>query len=167
LSSFLFSSEWHKKKDFIPFGFSKTHKKRAYLPAPLGSVLDASRGAEKKKKKNDGPHYRPFFGFFEIFRSDLRKYVYGVFRLLMQRNGQKRDKKKSMGKDERKKVFFPQLFRPKIFDTYFPRKAFYGVFELPLLRNAQQRWVKTKGGGKKISTFSAKKFLMVFLNSPC
>jgi hypothetical protein len=63
-----------------------------------------------------------------------------------------------MGKDERKKVFFPQLFRPKVFDMYFPQKVFYGVFELPLLRNAQKRWVKTKGKKKKISTFSAKSF---------
>jgi hypothetical protein len=43
-----------------------------------------------------------------------------------------------MGKDERKKVVFSQLFRPKVFDTDFPKK-FYGVFELPLLRNAQKR----------------------------
>jgi hypothetical protein len=75
----------------------------------------------------------------------------------MQRNGQKRDKRNPMGKDERKQVFFPQLFRPKVLDTYFPQKVFYGVFELPLLRNAQKRWVKTKGK-KKISTFSAKGF---------
>jgi hypothetical protein len=65
--------------------------------------------------------------------------------------------KKSMGKDGRKKVFVPQLFRPKVFDMYFPQKLFYGVFELPLLRNAQKRWVKTKGK-KTISTFSAKSF---------
>jgi hypothetical protein len=47
--------------------------------------------------------------------------------------------KKSMGKDDRKKVFFSQLFRPKVFDMGFPQKVFYGVFELPLLRNAQKR----------------------------
>jgi hypothetical protein len=60
-----------------------------------------------------------------------------------------------------KKFFFPvspQLFRPKVFDMYFPKKVFCGVFELPLLRNAQKRWVKTKGGKKKFSTFSAKSF---------
>jgi hypothetical protein len=95
-----------------------------------------------KKKKSDVPTYLPFLRFFEIFRSDFRKYFYGVFGLLMQRNGQKRDKKKSMGKDERKKVFFSQLFRPKVFDMYFPQKVFYGVFELPLLRNAQKRHKK-------------------------
>jgi hypothetical protein len=44
-----------------------------------------------------------------------------------------------MEKDERKKVFFSQLFRPKVFDIDFPQKVLYGVFELPLLRNAQKR----------------------------
>jgi hypothetical protein len=39
----------------------------------------------------------------------------------------------------RKKVFFPQLFRPKVFDMDFPQKVFNGVFELPLLRNARKR----------------------------
>jgi hypothetical protein len=69
----------------------------------------------KKKKKSDVPTYLPFLRFFEIFRSDLRKYFYGVFGLLMQRNGQKRDNKKSMGKDERKKRFFPSTFSAKSF----------------------------------------------------
>jgi hypothetical protein len=49
------------------------------------------RGAEEKKQKSDVPTYLPFLTFFEIFRSDLRKYFNGVFGLLMQRNGQKRD----------------------------------------------------------------------------
>jgi hypothetical protein len=49
----------------------------------------------------------------------------------------KRDKK-SKGKDDRKKVFFSQLFRPKVFDMDFPPKVFGGVFELPLLRNAHK-----------------------------
>jgi hypothetical protein len=51
------------------------------------------QGAPKKKKKNDVPTYLLFLRFFEIFWSDFRKYFYGVFGLLMQRNGQKRDKK--------------------------------------------------------------------------
>jgi hypothetical protein len=84
-----------------------------------------------------------------------------------------------MGKEpkaERKKVFFPQLFRPKVFDMYFPQKVFYGVFELPLLRNAQKRWVKTKGkkqknlnffGQKFLTCAFPKKFFMVFLKPPC
>jgi hypothetical protein len=32
-----------------------------------------------------------------------------------------------MGKDDRKKIFFPQLFRPKVFDMDFPQKVFYIV----------------------------------------
>jgi hypothetical protein len=51
-----------------------------------------TRGAEEKKTKNGGTYLPAFFmRFFEIFRSDFRKYFYGVFGLLMQRNGQKRD----------------------------------------------------------------------------
>jgi hypothetical protein len=60
----------------------------------------------------------------------------------MQRNGQKRDKKKIDGKRRKEKSFFSQLFRPKVFDIDFPQKVFYGVFELPLLRNAQKRHKK-------------------------
>jgi hypothetical protein len=47
--------------------------------------------------------------------------------------------KKRRWEDDRKKVFFSQLFRPKAFDKDLPQKVFYGVFELPLLRNAQKR----------------------------
>jgi hypothetical protein len=47
-------------------------------------------------------------------------------------------------KTKGKKFFFPQLFRPKVFDIGFPQKGFYGVFELPLLRNAQKRHKKKK-----------------------
>jgi hypothetical protein len=71
----------------------------------------------------------------------------------VQRNGQKRDKKQSMGKDDRKKVFFLNLFRPKAAfkasDMYFPKKVFDGVFELPLLRNAQKRHKKKSQIKKK------------------
>jgi hypothetical protein len=74
----------------------------------------------------------------------LENIFYGVFGLLMQRNGQKRYKKKSMGKDGRKKVLFSQLFRPKVFDMDFSQKVFNGVFELPLMRNAQKRHKKKK-----------------------
>ena len=55
-----------------------------------------ARGAEGGKKidvRTYLPTYLPFLRFFEIFRSDFRKYFYGVFGLRMQRNGQKRDKK--------------------------------------------------------------------------
>jgi hypothetical protein len=99
----------------------------------------AYHGAPMKKKKSDVPTYPLFLTFFAIFRSDFRKYFSGVFGFLMQRNGQKRDKNKSMGKDDRKKVFFLNFFCQKVFDMDFPQKVFYGVFELPLLRNAQKR----------------------------
>jgi hypothetical protein len=81
----------------------------------VSTYLQPTRGA-KEKNKTDVPTYLPFLRFFEIFKPDFRKYFYGVLGLLMQRNGQKRYKKKSMGKDGRKKVFFSQLFRPKVFD---------------------------------------------------
>jgi hypothetical protein len=84
------------------------------------------------KKRKRRTYLPTFLRFFAIFRSDFRKYLYGVFGFLMQRNGQKRDKKKSMGKYDRKKVLFSQLFRPKAFDINFPQNVFYGVFELPL-----------------------------------
>jgi hypothetical protein len=63
----------------------------------------------------------------------------------MQRNGQKRDKKMSMGKDDRKKVFFLSrlsTFSAKFFDMDLHQKVVFGVFELPLLRNAQKRHKK-------------------------
>jgi hypothetical protein len=49
-------------------------------------------------------------------------------------------------KTKGKKLFFSQLFRPKVFDIDFPQKVFYGVFELPLLRNAQKRHKKKQKG---------------------
>jgi hypothetical protein len=89
---------------------------------------------------------------FEIFRSDFRKYFYGVFGLLRQRNGQKTRLKKIGGRREKstgKKFFSPQLFWPKVFDMDFPKKVFNGVFELPLLRNAQQCHKQTSKKRKK------------------
>jgi hypothetical protein len=72
--------------------------------------MDFFQGAPKKKeeeKKSDVPTYLPFFEVFEIFRSDFRKYVCSVFGLLVQRNGQKRDKTKTDGKRrQEKRVFF-------------------------------------------------------------
>jgi hypothetical protein len=76
--------------------------------------------------------------------SDVRKYFYGVFGLLMQRNGQKRDEKNRWEKTTGKKFFFLNFFRPKVFDMYFPKKVFNGVLELPLLRNAQKRHKKSQ-----------------------
>jgi hypothetical protein len=72
-----------------------------------------TQGAPKKKNKSDVP--------LRFLRSGCRKYFYGVFGLLMQRKGQKRDK---------------QIDGKKFF--------FNGVFELPLLRNAQKRHIKKK-----------------------
>jgi hypothetical protein len=86
------------------------------LPLPLLVTgyggLGLRQGAPKKKKKATYLPTYLFLRFFEIFRSDFRKYLYGVFGILMQRNGQKRDKK-SMGKDGRFFFCFPQLFLQK------------------------------------------------------
>jgi hypothetical protein len=101
----------------------------------------ATRGAEEKKK-SDAPTYLPFLRFFEIFRSEFRKYFYGVFGLPMQRNGQNAIKKIDGKIRKEKRFFFSQLFRPKAFDMDFLQKVLYGVFELPLLRNAQKRHKK-------------------------
>jgi hypothetical protein len=95
------------------------------------------RGAKETNKKSDVPTRVPtylFLSFFGILS------LYGIFALLMQRNGQNRDKEKFMGKDDRKKVFVSLNFFGQKFLTYeFSQKVFYGVFELPLLRNAQKR----------------------------
>jgi hypothetical protein len=74
------------------------------------------QGAPKKKKQKTGvPTYLPFLRFFEIFRSDFRKHFYGVFGLLMQRNGQKRDKNNFDGKRRKEKSFFFSTFSAKSF----------------------------------------------------
>jgi hypothetical protein len=67
-----------------------------YEIVPTSSAAPNTQGAPKKKRrrKSDVPTYLPptfFLRFFEIFRSDFRKYLYGVFGVLMQRNGQERD----------------------------------------------------------------------------
>jgi hypothetical protein len=49
---------------------------------------------------------------------------------------------KTMGKDDRGKVFFSQPFSAKSFWHGLSPKSFYGVFELPLLRNAQKNAIK-------------------------
>jgi hypothetical protein len=83
----------------------------------LPAAVSAHGISQKKKKgKSDAPPtYLPFLGIFELFRSDFREKHYGVFGLLMQRNGRKRDKTKSMGKDERKKGFFSSTFSARSF----------------------------------------------------
>jgi hypothetical protein len=79
---------------------------RAHPRRGITEALTGTRGAEEKRKKSDVPTFLPFLRLrlFEVLRSDFRKYFYGVFGLLVQRNGQKRDKKKSAGKYER--IFF-------------------------------------------------------------
>jgi hypothetical protein len=103
------------------------------MPFLLTTEQAPLQGAPKKKKeKSDVPTYLPFLRFFAIFRSDFLKYFYGVCELLMQRNGQKRDKKNPREKTKGKKLFFLNFFGQKFLTWTFP-----------------------------------KKFLMVFLNSPC
>jgi hypothetical protein len=93
-------------------------------PGAGGWEKACPQGAPKKKKRRT---YLPFLRFFAIFRSDFRKHFYGVFGLLMQRNGRKRDKTKSMGKDDRKKVFFLNFFG-QIFLAWTSPKKFFMVF---------------------------------------
>jgi hypothetical protein len=79
-----------KKSDvgWVGLGFSKCKGGPSIF---FCRPLELGKGRRRKKKKSDVPTYLPFLRFFEIFRSDLRKYFYSVFGLLMQRNGQKRD----------------------------------------------------------------------------
>jgi hypothetical protein len=101
-----------------------------------------SRGAEGKKK-NGGTYLPTFFEIFLRISGLILENIFMVFLGSSCRETAKNAiKKNSMGKDERKKVFFSQLFRPKVFDIDFPKKVFNGVFELPLLRNAQKRHKK-------------------------
>jgi hypothetical protein len=95
------------------------------------SAVSSASGKGRRRKKKNVPTNLPFLRFFVVSRSGFEIYLYGVFGLLMQRNGQKRDKTKSMGKDERKKVFFSQLFRPKVFDMDFPQKVFVVFLNSP------------------------------------
>jgi hypothetical protein len=103
------------------------------LLAPRTAEAGARGAEEEKKKATYLPTYL-FLRLFEIFRSDFRNYLYGVFGLLMQRNGQKRDiKNRWENTSDRKKVpffstfnFFGQKFF-KVFDMDFPQKV-YEVF---------------------------------------
>jgi hypothetical protein len=60
---------------------------------------------------------------FEIFR-------FGVFELLMQKNGQKCDKNKSKGGNDREKVFPLQFFCNKFLTCIFPN-FFFHLFYSP------------------------------------
>ena len=102
-----------------------------------------AKGRSRKKKKNEGTYLPTFFWDFLRFSGLILENIFMVFLGSSCRETAKNAiKKKSMGKDDRKKFFFSQLFRPKVFDMDFPQKVFYGVFELPLLRNAQKRHKK-------------------------
>ena len=96
-----------EKKPDLPCRRQNPQRGSARLEEGRPAVCLVLQGAPKKKKKKRGylPTYL-FLRFFEIFRSDFRKYFYGVFGLLMQRNGQKRDKKKIDGKRRKEKSFF-------------------------------------------------------------
>jgi hypothetical protein len=75
----------------------------------------APHGAPNKKQKNATvPTYLPFLRFFEIFRSDFRKYFYGVLGSSC-RETAKNAKNKSDGKRRKEKSFFSSTFSAKSF----------------------------------------------------
>jgi hypothetical protein len=60
-----------------------TERQRRKAKQPAEPISQKARGAEGKKKKRGYLPTYLFLSFFEIFRSDFRKYFYGVFGLLM------------------------------------------------------------------------------------
>jgi hypothetical protein len=110
----------------------------------LGSLCRETAENAIKNNRREKTEGKKFFFSLNFFGFSPKSFC-GVFELLMQRNGQKRDKKIIDGKRRKEKTFFfSQLFWPKAFDMDFLQKVFYGVFELPLLRNAQKRHKKNK-----------------------
>jgi hypothetical protein len=91
-------------------------------PPPEPEVRRRQGAPTETNKKSDVPTYLLFLRFFEIFRSDFRKDFCGVFGLLMQRNGQKRDKK-NRWEDERKKFLFLNFFGQKFLTWFSPKKV--------------------------------------------
>jgi hypothetical protein len=76
------------------------------------------QGAPKeKKKKKQRTYLLAFFDFFGLILENIFVVFLGSS---CRETAKKTIKKKSMGKDERKKVVFSQLFRPKAFDMGFP-----------------------------------------------
>jgi hypothetical protein len=111
-----------------------------------------SEGRRRKKKKRRT--YLPFLRFFEIFRSDFRKYFYGVFGSSCRETAKNAIKTNRWEKTKGKKFFFLNFFGQKFLTYIFPQKFFYGVFELLLLRNAQKRHKKiSKITPKKVPTY--------------
>jgi hypothetical protein len=90
--------------------------------------LAPTRGAEGEKK--DAPTCL-FLRFFEISRSDFRKYFYRVVGLPMLRNGQKRDKKNRWEKTTGKK-----------FLTWTSHKKFLMVFLNSLVEKRHKNAIK-------------------------
>jgi hypothetical protein len=90
-----------------------------------------SQGAPKEKKKNRG--YIPTF--FEIFLRFSGLILENILMVFLGSSCRETAKNAiiffSMGKDERKKVFFPQLFRPEVFDIDFPQKVFMVFLNSP------------------------------------
>jgi hypothetical protein len=112
----------------------------AFVGSTRSALSRSARGAQENPPPPGVPTYLPFLRFFLRFSGlILENIFYGGFGLLMQRNGQKCDKKNRWEKTTGKKFFFLNFFRPRAFDMYFPKKVLNGVFELPLLRNAQKR----------------------------
>jgi hypothetical protein len=87
--------------------------KRCFGP-PEGPCF-GTRGVQEKKKKPGVPTYLLFLRFFEIFRSDFFEIFMVFLGSSCRETAKKRDKKNSMGKDERKKVFFFSTFSAKSF----------------------------------------------------
>jgi hypothetical protein len=95
----------------------------------MAQAQGAPKKEKKRRKKRRTYLYAPtylFLRFFEIFRADFRKYFYGAFGLLKQRNGQKRDKRKIEGKS-RQICFFLNFFGQRFLTWALP-KRFFMVF---------------------------------------
>jgi hypothetical protein len=113
------------------------------LTQQASNAVAAYKGRRRKKRKKTGvpTYYLPTYLFWDFLRFSglILESIFMVFLGSSCRETAKNAIKIiSMGKDERKKASFSQLFRPKVFDIDFPQKVFYGVFELPLLRNAKK-----------------------------
>jgi hypothetical protein len=109
------------------------------LVAGCGAFSHQAQGAPKEEKKTTYLPTYLFLRFFEIFRSDFRKYFMVFLGSSCRETAKNAIKKKLWEKTTGKKN--PQYFRPKVFDIDFSPKVFVvcGVFELTLLRNAQKR----------------------------
>ena len=134
-----------------------TRSKEYQRPIPKHT---AGQGAQKKKpKKTDVPTYLLFLRFFEIFRSDFRKYFYGVFGLLMQRNGQKRDKQNRWEKTTGKWFIFLNFFGQKFLTWTFPKKFFIDFLTPLIEKRTKTPWEKMKGKKFFFLNFFGEKFL--------